>query len=66
MNLKKSFSRSQAYAENHWVILNRETSALLYPGKSSYESKVGGGLADLRNSTTMEKIRRYYRRSTPD
>ena len=33
----------------------------IYPGNSSYHSKTGGALANLRESTSIEKIRAYHK-----
>ena len=34
----------------------------LYPGNNSYISQTGGKLANLRESTTIEKVRDYHRK----
>ena len=34
----------------------------LYPGNSSYEVQTGGKVANLRKSTTNEKVRRYHQK----
>ena len=34
----------------------------MYPGNSGYYSHVGGDLKNLRNSTTIEKVRQYHQK----
>ncbi len=48
----------QAADESHWRQLYNKVEELLYPGDSSYESNTGGSVVNLRNSTTLEKIKK--------
>jgi len=34
----------------------------MYPGNSGYYAQTGGGLENLRNSTTIEKVRQYHQK----
>lgn len=34
----------------------------IYPGNSSYQSRTGGALKNLRQNTTIEKVREYHKK----
>jgi len=41
---------------------SRALKEKLYPGNSGYYAQTGGNLVNLRNSTTIEKVRAYHRK----
>ena len=51
----------KGYIENPYAVMYYESMSLLYPGDSAYESQVGGALTNLRNSTTLDKIKKYIK-----
>lgn len=56
------YSEMQGVENSPNNILYFATAKELYPGLSSYEIQTGGVLKNLRESTTIEKVRDYHRK----
>jgi len=50
--------QGRAFATSYFM---RALKERLYPGNSGYYAHVGGALENLRNSTTIEKVRQYHK-----
>ena len=50
----------QGYLNNEWITNYDAMNENLYPGASAYEAETGGLPANLRNSTSNLKVRRYH------
>ena len=52
----------QGALKSPWRLTTGALTENLYPGDSSYEAETGGDLVNLRNSTTLEKVKAYHKK----
>ena len=56
------YSEMQARENKPNSLIWQEMIQLIYPGNSSYHSKTGGRLSNLRETTSNERIRAYHKK----
>jgi len=53
---------SEIQGSKYAVSSSKALKEVLYPGNSGYYAQTGGSLENIRNSTTIEKVRQYHKK----